>query len=778
FTMVIHNGSNTLRTSNIYFNSPGNYFITTANCGQIPLTQFNELNVPCNNCQLREYPFPINLLIDIQSSISVTSLKQGGKYSIGCVLGDLAGRLTYVNIANDVSVQTFLQRDNVNATYFQVALSGTLQLASQNPDFKWFAFYVSRNANTKRPVQWVGDSIIYLDNDGNTVTDSSNASFVKILIQSLYDYNVSKNFTLLAKYQFVKGDRVRVYDDGDGNLFDTATYGDTIDVQVLGTDYNQAAINAGLLPPETNTFLDNTSEAEGIGLIMKYDSRFDRLKDKTGFWIELYSPSKTEDIIPFFEVSSFYPIINGEIAEFVGYSGSQPQYNFPQSFNLNFWDTYYLQRTILGKYYSHPFESPNITDDWGSNMISGGRIQVENKDAAQYWDGGDVIKSGGYGLLNELAMFREKERTSYGEYPYGEIVAAITKRNTIAFICTNDWFVVEYNMPYARVSNNQVVIANLDESLSFPKPKGGPMYGLAKEDIGTVVFDDDFFYWLDLKNTGFIRCDYNSAIDVTKTVGNEKGGLQSYLNKKLQFVNSWNASHETKDRFDAVCGLDMERGNIYLTFRPRRNNSTEATSFSSNRRFQDTGYQETFVYSTKYMGWMPCANFAPEAYASLRGAWANVEMVSFASGKPYYHNNTPNDSFLNYYGVQTEPVITAVANKDKEVVKILQALSQIINGSSFFFDQIYSTQPNSFSYIPPSFIKEKEKVFYSEVLRDMSSYPGIDPNELYRSMLHDGKRLFAEYFVIRMVQKYADLGKYFQLSSLNYLIANSHTTKP
>jgi hypothetical protein len=122
--------------------------------------------------------------------------------------------------------------------------------------------------------------------------------------------------------------------------------------------------------------------------------------------------------------------------------------------------------------------------------------------------------------------------------------------------------------------------------------------------------------------------------------------------------------------------------------------------------------------------------------------------------------------------------LIGVFNKLPDETKVLGSLSQSINGSSFYADMIYGTQQNSFSFIPSNRWKEKEKTTYAEVLRDMASYPPTDPNELFRSMLFDGKRLFSPYFICRFVQDYAELGKYFQLSSIEYLFAKSFTTKP
>lgn len=782
FTLYIHNGQTSLRASNVYVNAGGNYIMTIANCGQIPVSSYNEALIQCVNCNERIYPVRLNLQVIIQSTNSLTSLKDGGEYFVGCAVADLAGRISFVNKINKLSVPTFLQSGNVNATYIRLLILSALNFSSENPDFKWFLPYVSKNVNSKRYLQWSGDKLIYLDSNGNVVTDPTTAAFVKIVIDSLYKSNVSSNFTLLSSYQFAKGDRLRVYDDGDGNLFDVATYGDTIDVQVLGTNYNQAAINAGILPPAVNTVIDSTkaiTDEKEIGLILKYDTRLDRLSDKTGFWVEIYTPIQSSDEIPFFEIAGAYPIINGEIATFTGYNNGVPTYTFPASIDIDFWDTYFVQRSISGKYFNHPFESLNVTDNWGANITSGGRINVENKLAAQQWFGGDIIRSDSFLTINGLAMFRDENRKDYGVYPYGEIIAAHSKRNIIAFICRNDWFTVEYNMPYTKVGQNgTLVVTNLDQNLSSPMQKIGAKFGVEKEDIGAVILDEDYFFWYDRKNTAFVKCDYRNALDVSQVIGDERGGMQSYINEKTWFINTWNASHSRADRFDVIGGIDGERGNIYLTFRPRRNNTNDPRSYVNQRRNWDEKHQETIVYSIQYKGWLPCVNYTPESYARLRGKWANVEFITFAAGIPYVHNNTENNSFLNFYGQQTEPSLISVFNKNPDASNILQAISQDANGSFMYADMIYENQVNSFSYVPANRWIEKQKTFYAEVLRDMASYPDPAPANLFRSMLFDGKRIFGGYIVARFVQNFDDLGTYFQLAGISYLTANSYTTKP
>lgn len=866
FEMYVHNGFNTTRTSTVYANGGNGYTITLFDCGYLPTFPYDQAQ--CNNPGGCPQPIIYRNRFDLQVLIqnnSQTSLKEGGRFSVGAVVADLAGRMSFVNVVQELEVSSFLQRDNTAATYIQMLIDSTINFAAENTDFKWFAPYVSKNTAVKRYLQWVGDKIIFLDNSGNVVTDPSAAVFAKIVIDSLYDANISRNFTLLSNYQFVKGDRVTILDNGDGELFDTNTYGSPIDLQIYGTNYNQAAINAGLLVPNQNTIITNSESDVEVGIIVKYDQRLNRVNEKTGFWVDIYTPALQTDVIPFFEIGGFYPIINGQIAEFVGYNNGIPSYNYLTSIDIDYWDAYYVNRAIAGKYFDHPFVSPNVTDTWGSNITSGGRIQAENKEAKQEWFGGDVIRSDRFLAYNGLCAFRSENRKNYGIYPFGEILVAHTKRNIVAFNCVNDWFVAEFNMPYTRVESGTLVVTNLDENLSLPKQKGGPMYGFEIQDMEAFVVDEDFFFWYDRKNTAIVKCNYAEAIDISQQLGDERGGIQSYLNSKTYNISNWNNTSENpygirysvepygagqllftfswnsippgalssaiqysdnngttwnsqtggissprtivlnnaqwkfrvvfhlpnnqnyaydfgvsanKRRFDVVAGIDAERGNIYWTFRPRRNNSTNPLSFVSNKRGYDLNSQETFVYSVQYKAWLPCANFTPEAYARLRGNWANVEMITFANGVPYLHNNTSNESFLNYYGVQTEPSFEIAVNKEKDIVKIFGSLRQSINGSGFFADMVYENQPNSFSYIPDNYWQEREKMRYAPFLRDMSSYPPTNPEELFRSMLFDGKRMFGPYLITRLVQRFADLGNYFQLTGIEVLFTASHNTKP
>lgn len=780
FDLIIHNGQFNPRSDNVYVNAPGNYYLTTVDCGVLPLYNYSETLSPCVNCQGRNYPLPLNLQLKIQGATTTqTSLKEAGKYSVGIAGADLAGRLMYVNPIEEKEVSSFLVRDNTNATYFQLLKTSGLGLSTKYPDMKWLGVYVSKNINILRFFDWVGDKIDYIDSQGNVTSDATSAVFCAIYIDSLYNYNTSKNFNVLTGYSFVEGDRIRVLDNGDGDLLDTTTYGDPIDIQVLGTNYNQAAINAGLIPPSTNTVL-NTNNAElskSVTLIVRYDSRFDVLKEKTGFWIEVYTPAQETDVLQYCE-TTFFPVVNGEIAIFNGYTNGQPLFDYPTEIDIPYWDTYLYGRNIAipdvgTKFFNHSFQSPNISDTWGADCSSCGRQHVKNDNAQQLWYKDDVIRSDDFvteTLFNGLATFRTENRKNFKGYSWGGIIGIIPQRSVILFICENDWFATNFNFQYVFANESGVMIANLNNKLSEPIQKVGDNFGCALEDTATIIAFDKSVYWYDYKNSDWIECNYSQA------KGLSINGMQAYFNVKTAFIKSWNNSVEKGRRFDVVAGVDKELSILYVTFRPRRNNTNNPISYINNRRNWDVKHQETVAYHINTQKWIAARGFTPEGYGNLKGRESALEMFAFAAGIPYRHKNTGNESFCTFFGQVVEPVVMGVFNSTTEVVSILQSIS-LDSTDVWIIDFIYSNEPYSFSYIPLNYMKRKENQYYAEALRNMVSYLSSDEKEKFRSTLQDGKRVFGNFFAIRVVGNPNNPSGYRELRNIYSLQTGSPNNK-
>jgi len=251
FELVVHNGLAQDRVSTIYINAGGNFTINMEDCAPVPVFLYDQSNVlyypACRTTgDDRVYGLDIELAIEAKSG-EIQSLKAGASYIITVIGHDLAGRQTFANKIATKQVPSFLQRDggNIYGSSFLVSSIGDLNLdqSTSTQDLKYLSFYVSKNINYRKYLQWVGGSIEFIDQNGNETINVDTASLVRISIQSFLDTNIQNNFTLLSNYQFVRNDRLRIFDDGDGQLFDTATYGDVIDVEIQGTNYNQAFIS-------------------------------------------------------------------------------------------------------------------------------------------------------------------------------------------------------------------------------------------------------------------------------------------------------------------------------------------------------------------------------------------------------------------------------------------------------------------------------------------------------------------------------------------------------
>lgn len=806
FILIIHNGESAPNyPRNVYVNAGGNFLITTAGCGGIPITQYNEVLAPCIPCQTRNYPVPLNLAILIQNN-SQTSLKQGGKYSNGFLVADLAGRLGFVNIIGQFAVSSFIERQDTLATFFKLLINGALNFNNINPDLKWFAPVVSKNLTDPDYIEWVGDFIKYIDNNGNVVVDPSEAVYCSIGITSLYNYNVSRNFSTLASYQFTPGDRIRIYDDGDGNLLT----GNPIDLKVLGQNYNQAAMTAGLIPststiPVVNNNVSNSTSTtvtdgsgtttvtlqtvqnnESITLFVLYDARLTPLINDNGFWIELYNPPDQSTILSFAETQGFYPIINGEVAEFTGYNNGTPTYSYPKEIDISFWDTYLFPRNITipnigDKFFSHDFESQNISDTFGYKVTSGGRISFNNNFAKQRWYDDEASKSDNFvsnGLLNGIGTFRSSNIKRFIDFKSGPIVMVMAVRNVVFFLCENDFFVTDYNFQYIYANAQGVAVANLTDALGSPHQKIGSNYGMIQEDTGTVVVYEEYISWYDRKNQAWVLCDYQTAKDISLFNPGQgiAGGMSSYLNSKTRAISVWNEDADNSSRFDVIGGVDIERGNLYLTFRPRRNNSNDQTSYGSTRRNVDMLHQETLVYNTITKRFVRFENFTPEAYGKMKGKTTGIQLVTFAAGVPHTHN-TGNTSFNNFYGIQYDPVAIGVFNQNQSVNKIFANICLDVNGPGMYIDFLRTNEPSSFSYVPMNLVSKKENKYYLSLLRDMVSYFSPDASNAFRSSLIDGKRIYNLYLLFRLIGDPNNRGKYFELKAVYNLMSDSTNEK-
>lgn len=735
----------------IVFNSIGGCALLSEDCECIPMQPFIMPPSNCNCAFPRIYPNAINRIVRYVNT-SANSLKGGGRYGFGIVARDGSGRQGFANNFTYVDVPTFLQTGVFQPTIITWSVTNDFIL----PDWvKYISFYRTKNLNFDTFIQWVGDSIEYLNARGETILTTDEAVRARITIQSLLDFNVQNNFATTVGYQFVQGDILRIYDNGDGTLFTVDADNSYMDYPVLGSTFNQSITKSSTIDNVVTT-----ETVTGNSFIIAYDKRLNALKDKCGFWIEILRPHQCEDREIYYEICGTYAVIDGKIAGEV------------MTGTLNTWDTYFQNRLIrptncTAKTFNHPFESNAITDFWGAGCDSGGRVSTIDENAQQQWYSNDVIKSDDFaneGRLNGLGTFRQENRKNFSGQDWGPIIAAHAERSIVCFICQNDWFLSDYNMNYLRTTPDGLILANLDTNLGQPHQKVGYTWGCEFEDNATIVFDDGVAIWADRKNAGIVLMDYRGAGDISAQ--NNKSYFVTKFRHLIAFNESLSPADYLSNLMDAVAVKDPKNKEYVITFRPRRENSSDATAFVNDERETQVTAQETFVFNLDQQEWVRFAGYTPEQYGVLRHSITGIEMVSFVNGMPYFMNNNSERTFNTFYGVETDQVITLPFNFDPSKVKIYQGAVVESNNMPYFIDMIFTDDVNSFSYVPLAYWKKREGIWYSELLRNMNTYPGSTANGPVVSMLADGKRIFGTFMMMRFVRDPNQRSRYNELNNI------------
>jgi hypothetical protein len=763
FTLITHDGSGPY-VGRLYANSFGSCFLQTCDGSCLSTQVFDSTLVVCNNCTVRVYPTQINFSFTYADQ-DVRSVKESGRYGVSMQGYDLAGRVTFAQFIGYVDVPSFLAKGNFNPSQIFVNLLQDLILPS---GIVYITFSVTNELTNLKYIQWVGDSIAFLDQYGNTLADGNGAVRARINIQSLLDYNTKNNFSTTAQYQFSPNDFVRIYDDGNGNLFDPAKNSGYLDFQILGADFNQSVqgetVGTSVATTDATTGVTTTtnqnSEVTGTTLFIAFDKRLLTLFKGCGFWIELRSPNVGAQIEQYFEVAGTYYSKNGVIKA--------------QQFILNAFDTYYQNRAFnitncTGKAILHPFMSASVTDFWGINCTSFGRTLVKNNRALQQWYDDDVIKSDAFvnqGQINGFGSWRSANRKQFGGQEKGGIVAAHAQNKLIVFICQNDWFITDYNMNLLRSTPNGLVMANSDNITGDPQQKVDSMYGCEYRDVGTIQLiegDKDYVVWADAKKEVLALCDYRTAIDITDT------GCKSWFSDKFNFVRQFNNALDPAtcllNLMEINVGVNPKFKEISVSFRARNNMSADVNNFVNTERESFLQLNETFTFSIEQKQWARFETFVAECYGMLQKSLSGNEFISFVNGIPYLHNSKDVDTFNEFYGVSDNQVIDVAFYPKEELDLTFQCLEIASPVTKFFADRIKTNHPNLFSYVAPFWVRHRQNKFYSTLLRNMCSYPSAS-RQAPSQLIDMGGKIAGEYCRVRLVKDPTQMNTYSEVDHI------------
>lgn len=777
FSLPVHNGPGANRKDKIYINSSsGGCFIlpVTGNCFDI--IPYDTSGVPCNNCTERIYPTNFSISAKVLNQ-SLKSVKDGGTYPVAVHVTDLAGRTTFEQELGSVDIPTFMERGGFILSKIKVDLLKDLILPEGSA---YLIFSRGSNQRTSKYLQWVGDKIDFLDKNGNITLNGAGAIRARITVQSLLDYNNQNNFSTTATYQFTKGDILRFYDDGNGNLLDPKN-GGLMDFPILGTTFNetvQGSIAVTTTTDGTTTTTTTPVNNPGNTLIIGFDKRLLALNgisstnDGTtsslngcGFWIEIQTPRDTSQVQKFCEIIGTYPIINNKLTA--------------QSFVLDTFDTYYQSRNIhisqcSGKAILHPFASTSISDYFGQDCSSCGRLLIKDSLAQQKWYPTDIIKSDelvNEGRINGLGTFRASNRKQYKGQEMGGIVALHAQNKLIAVVCELNWFVADYDNNFAQTTKDGLIVAMFNGELGEPDVKVRSKYGCDFGDTGTIIINDldGYIFFADNKNEGVIAMDYKTAYDISSI--DNKG----YFSDKFNYINKHNSSlANNHDRlyhlFDKVFGFDYKMKELHVSFRRREGLSDSPQYFTNTERDKFISLSETFSFNIEMKRWTQWQTYVAEMYGTLRKSANGQLMIAFAAGIPYLHNDKTVNNYNEFFGVSDTQVVEIpfkipgedqykrpidVPGKDLTFQNVTIE-SPVIQ---YFVDRIVTTNPNTLSYIPKAHFKRKKNIWYGPLLRDMASYPDAQ-HPVPSQLLDGGGKISGEYCKVRFVRDLERMNEY------------------
>lgn len=680
------------------------------------------------------------------SEVTGSTLKSNGKYNVGFTLHDCFGRPTYVQKAGEIEMIDNVVNGLYNSFKIKVHVTNPILVPI---DFKYITWFVTENQVHDDYLQWIGGVMNGCDINGD---ESSNDAYVSVDIKGLLDYNDDNIGNTNAIYQYVKGDIIRFLTDGSLNSLPQV-----VECSVIGVNIDKGVV------------------------ILEYKPELESLMGTCGYKIELIHPRDCSTALNYFEVC-------GRTALETSYSlGDKKFYSvIPQESKvLEFTDTYYVSRTIPFREDSVcntatfiGLESNTASDFWGNkNCKSLGRVLVENPTAQETWYPDELQKSDDYvneGMVNGVGRFRDRNRKSFKGQMWGGFIVIHSERNILFCVLENNWFTLDFNMNYAKLSENGLIVANFEDSISDPRQKVGANYGCAYEDSNSIVFGKGSASWVDRKRGHIVLSDYQNALDI------DSEGIRGYMSSKLKHIENYeNGNTDFYKSWDVVSVMDYKHGEIIFTFRYRNNLLGSAVEFVNNEREPNIEISETVVYNIKEKRWVRWASCTPENYCVFKTSNKGVNMLSFANGLPFAHNNNDEDTYNTFYGVKTEQVLDLVAfvQQKEGVVHVFQSISIDSDNFKYFVDRIFTDEKNSNSYIPFVYFKRKENVYFAEILRDASSYVDNTYKTIWTSTLIDGKRVFGKWMRFRVVSTPDGLDQYDEIDTIDVQLINSELTK-
>ena len=535
----------------------------------------------------------------------------------------------------------------------------------------------SKNLNNYE-LQWVVDKIEKLS-DGK----------MRLLIQSLSDYNAFYNFNTNTVYQYLEGDRVEFISNGDGSIFNTATFG---------------LLNYLILSPFKDKVIDGQDNDPANffnEIVIQNDGNLDGLK--VGAKIEIQRPVEFS-----VENSALYSIgIGIGVIEVSGQRVlAQPIGTFDT------FDTYFVNRKI-GSQSLQKFEHRNPSDFWGNKLfgISDiGKGYFKNKFENERRFGRNITINS----TNQFNRFGDLEKT-LDDPQQGDLIAVGVYDGQVGVgIGEHDNFLFNISDDFLRLGADGIVRAQSpDNIISDGEPKVVGQFGCQYEDIGSVYFGDGWITWADLSKGALVKHDFSAAKDIAE------GKMNSYLRQKWGIMQAFNGTSQLDiNRYRFVTGFNYHTNALQLTMK----RLTGANTYNTQDYLLSES--ETILIEPRMEEFLTMASYAQDGYSNLNIKDANGSgFISFAGASVYNHPIKSN-VYNRFNGVAVDRVVMIAINQEPDFIKRGVGI-EIQSDKMYFVSRVKVDDASFQSIIPPIRMEKQEDKWVGSFLSNINSSGGL-----------------------------------------------------
>lgn len=539
---------------------------------------------------------------------------------------------------------------------------------------------IVRGENVNRfELQWVIDKI-------ERTTDNK----IKLTIQSLNDYNASYNFETNTTYQYQKNDRVEFISNGDGTIFDTATYG-LLNYQIL-SPFHDTVISGEANPPANyfnQILIDNDDKLEGLTVGAKIEIQRPRDCTVEPTYYEVYS-------IPLVEISG------------------QNTLSVPKG-TFNTFDTFFVNRKI-GQSAIQIFEHHSPSDHWGNRINDGGKVHFVNRFENEQRFGRNISINS----PTHFNIFGYLEKT-FDAIEQGDITAMGLYDGRVGLaIAEHDNFIFQVSDDFLRVGSDGIVrAAPADSLISEGQPKISGIYGCQYPHIGSIYFGDGFVMYWDVNKSAYIKHDFETAKDISA------GKAKMYFDKRGQFMETFNKTASTdREKFRIITGYNTLTKALMITVK----SLVQGGTYNLKEAFGQTN--DTILFHPETEDFLTFAGFVPEEYCNLDlYDGFGCSFISFLNGLPFVHPRIAlsDNDYNEFFGVPTDWIIGVVINTTPEKIKVPIGF-EVASEDMFFIHKVSTDKLGFESEVPPIRVKKWERKWNSSFLFDKNSRGGLYGN--------------------------------------------------